>query len=203
MPLSAASASLGVALASAAGSVDAAGIAAWSSIGSCICSTLPGCVTSFDPTANDPMLVAAGVIVPDTGGFVTSSAQAALFGAALAVAAGSIDSTGIEKWLAIGNAIVDWMGTHGRYGGGMLAYAGPAPPTNGSVTGTGTVSFDDEAMGGALAEAADSTDDAGIEKWTAIGSAIIAAIKDNGAIAPGSMQNPAAGGAVAGSGTFS
>lgn len=150
------------------------------------------------------MTVAAGVVLPDSGGFVTNSVQSAAFGAALAVSAGSVDAPGIAKWLAIGNAIVDWMGSKGCYGSsGLVGYAGPAPPTNGSVTGTGAVAFTDENIGPTLAEAAGSTDDAGIEKWGDIGAAILDAIKMNGAIAPGTMQNPAVGGPVVGTGTFS
>lgn len=204
MPLSAASLTLGADLAQAAGSTDPVGIAAWLAIGATICGSLPGCITNFDPTKGDVMLVAAGVIAPDTGGFTTNAVSAAAFGLSLAGSAGSVDPVGIQKWVAIGTAIVDWMGDYGCYGpSGLIAYAGPAPPPNGAVTGSGKVSFTDENIGPSLAAAAGSEDEAGIAKWTAIGAAIIDAIKTNGAIAPASMQNPAAGGAVFGTGTFS
>lgn len=204
MPLSAASGTLGIELAAAAGSVDAVGVAAWTAIGATICGSLPGCITNFDPTKNTVMLVAAGVVLPESGGFTTNAATAAAFGLSLAGSAGSVDAAGITKWVAIGNAIVDWMGTYGCYGAtGLLGYAGPAPPANGAVTGTGKVAFTDETIGPALATAAGSEDEAGVAKWAAIGAVIIAAIKTNGAIAPASMQNPAVGGAVVGTGTFS
>lgn len=204
MPLAAASATLGVQLAEAAGSVDAAGILAWTAIGATICGSLPGCITNFDPTKNTAMLVAAGVVLPNSGGFTTNDVSAAAFGLSLAGSAGSVDAVGVEKWVAIGTAIVDWMGTYGCYGEtGLLGYAGPAPPPNGAVTGSGSVGFTDENIGPSLASAAGSEDEAGIAKWTDIGAVIIDAIKTNGAIAPAAMQNPAAGGPVVGTGTFS
>ena len=204
MPLAAVSGTLGAQLAVAAGSVDAAGIAAWTAIGATICGSLPGCITNFNPTKNTAMLVAVGVVLPNSGGFTTNAASAAAFGRSLAGSSGSADAVGIAKWGAIGTAIVDWMGTYGCYGTtGLIGYAGPAPPPSNAVTGIGSVAFTNENIGSALAAAAGSEDEAGIAKWRAIGAVIIAAIKTNGAIAPASMQNPAAGGAVFGTGTFS
>lgn len=204
MPLASASASIGPQLAAAAGSVDPVGVLAWASIGAAICSSLPGCITNFDPTKGTVMLVAAGVVLPSSGGFSTNPASAAAFGIVLAASAGSVDGVGISKWVAIGNAIVDWMGSKGCYGSsGLVGYTGPAPPANGPVTGSGQVGFTDENIGPSLAEAAGSTDAAGIAKWTAIGAVIINAIKTNGAIAPATMQNPAVGGPVVGTGLFS
>jgi hypothetical protein len=204
MPLAAASATLGPALAVAAGSTDPVGIAAWTLIGATICGTLPGCITSFDPTKNTVMLVTAGVVLPNSGGFVTNPVSAAAFGLSLAASSGSADAVGVAKWVNIGTAIVDWMGAYGSYGvAGLVGFPGPAPPTNGAVTGLGSVAFTNEDIGPSLAAAAGSTDEAGILKWTAIGGVILTAIKTNGAIAPGSMQNPAVGGPVVGAGSFS
>lgn len=203
MPLAAAAATIGPQLAAAAGSTDPIGIGAWASIGAVICGTLPTCFTSFDATKGTPMLAVAAVIAPDTGGFVKSSHLA--LGAALAAASLSLDAAGIEKWLNIAEALVSWIDVHGHYSGtGLVAYTGPAPPPNGAVTGSGGVSFDDENVGPSLAEAAGSTDEAGIAKWTAIGAVIIATIKSNGMLTPQpSMQNPAVGGPVVGTATFS
>lgn len=204
MPLAAASGTLGLELAAAAGSVDLVGIVAWTAIGATICGTLPGCITNFDPTKNTVMLVAAGVVLPNSGGFTTNAVSAAAFGLSLAASAGSVDAAGIAKWVAIGTAIVDWVGTYGCYGEtGLLGYAGPAPPPTGAVTGSGSVAFTNENIGPTLASAAGSEDEAGIEKWTDIGAAIIDVIKTNGAITPAAMLNPAAGGPVTGTGTFS
>lgn len=204
MALAAASATLGVTLASVAGSVDPVGIVAWTTIGTTICASLPGCVTNFDPTKNTVMLVAAGVVLPNSGGFTTNDVAGTAFGIALAASAGSVDATGIAKWTAIGRAIVDWVGSYGTYGtSGLVGYAGPAPPASNLVTGTGSVAFSDENIGPTLAEAAGSEDETGIAKWSAIGAAILSAIKTNGAIAPATMSNPAAGGPVTGTGLFS
>lgn len=205
MPLAAGAATLGVALAAAAGSPDPVGIACWTSIGAAVCSGLPACFSAFDPTAGEtPMVVAAGVVAPSTGGFTKVPAGHLALGAALAAASLSVDPVGLAKWLAVAKALVDWCGSYMCYGpSGLAGYAGPAPPPAGPLTGTGKVTFLNDAVGPKLAEAAGSTDAAGIAKWTAIGAAIIASIKANGAIAPAALQNPAAGGPVTGTGTFS
>lgn len=150
------------------------------------------------------MAVALGVIAPDSGALQTTSHLA--LGAALAAASGSVDEEGIKAWLRIAKCIVDWMGAHAAYSGvGLVAYAGPAPPPTGAVTGIGKVSFSNENIGPPLAVAAgiQPSDDAGRQRWAAIGAAILGAVKDHAEIAPGTLTNPAAGGAVAGAGTFS
>lgn len=205
MPLAAATASLGAALAAAAGSPDAVGIAAWTSIGAAICGGLPACFSNFDPTGGEtPMVVAAGVVAPNTGGFTTVPGGHLPLGAALAAASLSLDAAGIAKWLAVAEALVSWCGSYMCYGpSGLVAYAGPAPPPAGPMTGTGRVAFTNRLVGPSLAEAAGSTDEVGIAKWTAIGAAIIQTIETSGQIAPAALQNPAVGGPVTGTGTFS
>lgn len=203
MPLAALSGTLGTSLASAAGSSDAAGLLAWTAIGATFCASLPAHVSSFNPAGGTPC-VAAGVAVSAGGAFVTISG--APFGALLAASAGSLDAAGIAKWTAIGSAIVSWVGSYAQYPGtGLVGFVGVPPPATGPVTGVGNVSFANEAIGSTLAIAAgiETSDAVGVAKWTAIGAVLIGAIKSAGAIAAGSMQNPAVGGPLAGAGSFS
>lgn len=199
MPLAAASATLGVQMAAAAGSVDPPGIVAWTAIGSVIATTLPTYCSAFNPLKGTPMVSTAGVVLPGSGGLV--SLDGTPLGILLAAASGSVDAAGITKWTNIARALVDWMGMNAVYGrAGLVGYTGVG---SGPVTGSGQVQFLDENIGPTLAEAAGSTDATGIAKWMAIGTAFITAVKTNGQIAPTSLQNPGPSGPVTGVGTFS
>lgn len=199
MPLAAASATLGVQMAAAAGSVDPPGIVAWTAIGTVIASSLPAYCSAFNPLKGTPMVSTAGVVLPGSGGLV--SLDGTPLGLLLAAASGSVDAAGITKWTNIARALVDWMGANAVYGpAGLVGYTGVG---SGPVTGSGQVQFLDENIGPPLAEAAGSTDATGIAKWMAIGAAFIAAVKTNGQIAPTSLQNPGPSGPVTGAGTFS
>ncbi len=199
MSLSAGAATLGPALAASAGSTDPPGIAAWMAIGASLCAQLPLFCSVFDPTKGTPMLSAAGLINPGSGGFV--SIPGGPMGVVLAASAGSVDAAGIAKWSAIAAALVSWIGTYGCYGpAGLIGFVGPNP---GPVTGIGLVQFTNEAIGPDLAAAAGVTDATGIATWAAIGATILTTIKAFGQIAPGAMVNPGTGGPVTGLGVFS
>ena len=199
MPLAAASATLGVQMAAAAGSVDPPGIVAWTAIGGVIATTLPAYCSAFNPLKGTPMVSTAGVVLPGSGGLV--SIDGTPMGLLLAAASGSVDAAGITKWTNIARALVDWMGANAVYGpAGLVGYTGLG---SGPVTGSGQLQFIDENIGPTLAEAAGSTDATGIAKWIAIGAAFIAAVKTSGQIAPTSLQNPGPSGPVTGAGTFS
>jgi hypothetical protein len=199
VPLAAAAATLGVDLVQAAGSADPPGIAAWAAIGATICATLPGLCSVFDPTMGTPMASAAGAINPGSGGLV--ALPGAPLGVALAAAAMSADAAGIQKWTAIGTALVAWMGENAVYGpAGLVGFTGLG---TGPVSGVGKVQFLDMNIGPTLAAAAGSTDAEGIARWGAIGGAVLAAVMAYGQIAPTSLQNLAPAGPVTGVGTFS
>jgi hypothetical protein len=205
MALAAAAATLGIGCAAAAGSIDPVGIVAWTAIGAVFCAQLPLFCGVFDPTGGStPMLSAAGVINPGSGGFVVL--PAAPMGLLLAAAAGSVDAVGIQKWSNIATTVVNWLGSYGSYGpAGLIGYAVvPPAPQPGPVTGVGLVQFTNELIGPDLATAAGilPTDTVGVAKWTAIGAVIITAIKAFGQIAPVSMVNTAPVGPVAGAGVF-
>jgi hypothetical protein len=200
--MAAAAATIGIGCAAAAGSIDPVGIVAWTAIGAVLCVQLPIFCGIFDPTGGTtPMISAAGVIPPGSGGFTV--VPGAPMGLLLAAAAGSLDAAGLTKWSNIATTIVGWVGTHGSCAGGLIGYAVvPPAPQPGPVTGVGLVQFDNELIGPDLAAAAGSTDAVGIAKWTAIGAVILTAIKAFGQIAPASMVNPAPVGPVAGVGVF-
>lgn len=199
MPLAAASATLGTQMAVAAGSVDPPGIVAWTAIGAVIASSLPAYCSVFNPLKGTPMVSTAGVVLPGSGGLI--SLDGSPMGLLLAAASGSADAAGITKWTNIARVFVDWMGANAVYGpAGLVGYTGVG---SGPVTGSGQVQFVDELIGPTLAEAAGSTDEVGIAKWTAIGAAFIAAVKTSGQIAPTALQNPSPSGPVTGTGTFS
>lgn len=198
MPLAAASATLGVQLAAAAGSTDPPGIAGWAAIGAVIASTLPAFCSVFNPLLGTPMASAAGVINPGSGHLV--ALPGAPLGLLLAAASLSVDAAGIAKWINVADALVSWMGTNAVYGpAGLIGFTGVG---SGAVTGTGQVQFLNENIGPSLAAAAGSTDEVGIAKWTAIGAVIITTVKTFGQIVPASLVNPGPAGAVTGAGTF-
>lgn len=199
MPLAAASATLGVQLAAAAGSVDPPGIAGWAAIGVVIATSLPSFCSSFNPLLGTPMVSAGGGIINPGSGKLVAIPGAPL-GLLLAAASLSVDAAGIAKWTNVATTLVSWMGANAVYGpAGLVGFTGGG---SGSVTGNGKVQFVDENIGPSLAAAAGATDEVGIAKWTAIGAVIIAAVKTNGQIAPASLVNPGPSGPVTGAGTF-
>jgi hypothetical protein len=128
-----AGASLGLLLAAAAGSVDVAGIAAWSSVGLALGAWM-NTNAQIDPST---LVAVVGGPNPNPVGGVGGVAFASqTLGPTLALAAGSVDPPGAVKWLAIGNAILSHMETFASVAPGSMV----SPPTGGPVTGTGILS---------------------------------------------------------------
>lgn len=118
---------LGVTLAAAAGSLDAVGLAKWNAI------ALAACATASTWLALPTAFVAnpAGGPVTGTGTIVATGG----LGAALVVAAGSLDAVGIASWTAIGSAI-ELTATSAAL---VLPIAFVSPPGGGAVTGVGSL----------------------------------------------------------------
>jgi len=195
MPLSGTGSALGSTLATSAGSVDAPGQAAWTAMGTTLaswivanCSVLPG------------TMVAAGAACTGIG--LLTFAGAASLGSAIASAAGSVDAVGQAKWTDIATALVGHLGSFGQ--ANPVAFVVSNPTTGGPVTGVGTVTFANTAVGSSLASAAGSIDAAGIAAWTAIGTALLAHVAANAQLlaTPIGFIAPPGGGPLTGSGTI-
>ena len=85
MPLAGTGSALGTALATAAGTKDEPGVAAWQAIGESLCSQLPS-LGSFDP-AKGSILKSVATVVEGTGKLVMASGAA--MGPGLASASGA------------------------------------------------------------------------------------------------------------------
>lgn len=125
--LTVAGAGLPAQLALAAGTIDAVGVARWAAIASAVVT----CASSWTvlPTA---------MVAPPAGGPVTGAGTVKTLGqlgAALAVAAGSIDAVGVAKWVAIGAAIEATVEATAV----ALPTALVAPPGGGPITGVGSI----------------------------------------------------------------
>lgn len=182
---------------SAVGSTDAIGIAAWTAITGVIATWLLTGVPT--PTAGDP-LFAVGVVVSGSGAINYADGGSTL-GVLLAAAAGSIDPVGVAAWTRIGLALGAWMNANAQIDPSNLVAVVGGPNPN-PLTGAGTVKFRSTALGDDLAAAASAADEAGQEKWRAIGDAIIEHMKSFGVVNVGAMVSPPAGGAVTGAGVL-
>lgn len=194
MTLAGSDAVLGSALASAAASVDAAGIASWNALATVLVPWVVANVT-VQPTGGTP-LVATGAAIAGTGALLVGGSSSAL-GSSLAAAAGSVDAAGVTAWQALAAAVCTWLATGTVVPAGLIGYvgAGAAP-----VTGAGALAF---ASPPALAGAVGATDAAGITAWTAIGSALQAHLTSSAVVSPlPAMANPGAGGPVTGLGSI-
>lgn len=189
---------LGKALADAAASKDAAGVAAWNAVGNVLASWIPTAAI-FNPLLRTPLL-ATGPVVTGTGGF-TFTMPSSTLGALLASSAGSSDPVGQSRWMAIASAIVSWFQAQGGVDPSMLvAFVGAAP---GAVTGLATLAFSSVEIGPSLASAAGSTDPVGIAAWGDIGHALLKHVTDNAQVLPGTLVNPGTGGPVTGASAIS
>ena len=180
----------------AAGSTDPLGIAGWTAISGVIATWLKTGVPT--PTLGTP-LVAAGAVVSGEGKIVYGDGGASL-GPLLAAASASVDAAGIAAWAAVGLALGGWMNGNAIINPStLIAVPGvnPAP-----LSGFGKVAFKGTGLGQALASAAGSTDDPGIERWAAIGDAVTAHMTENAVMNVGAMQAPGPGGPVTGLGTL-
>lgn len=178
---------------------DVLGAVGWTAIGGVIATWLLTGVPT--PTAGTP-LVAVGAVVEGEGQIVYADAGASL-GVLLAAAAGSADPAGLAAWAAVGLALGDWMNSNAVIDPSTLVAVPGVNPA--ALTGSGGVAFkaeDTSELGQALADAAGSTDDPGIERWTAIGDAIIEHMTSAAVVNVGSMQSPGPGGPVTGAGTL-
>lgn len=200
MSLSATAATLGVSLASAAGSVDPTGIARWAAIAQKLAEWLPANITI--PSAT---LAGAGGTISGTASLVIASSD---LGDELAEAAfsGLADAAGLAAWQAIGSAIIAHITSYAlANGAGMTYVAGTSPPPFVPVAGTGTISFSNSGLGQSLATAAGSVDAAGRAAWVNIGTAILSWMTTNAIFSPTtsgapSLVVPPPGGAVVGTG---
>lgn len=185
MALSAAT--LGPALASAAGSTDAPGLAAWNAIAAAIITWVTAAIVS---AVGGTPLVAAGPVISGTGAIVPTGAPA------LAAAAGSTDAIGVASWVTIASTLATWLATGGINPSTLVAYTGVG---SGPVTGTAVLAFTSAPP---LATAAGSTDSVGIAAWAAIATAIRSHLQTASMVLP-VMTNAGIGGPVAGTGTIS
>lgn len=189
-------AALSPALVEAAGSTDVPGIAGWTAIGAVIATWLLTGVPT--PTLGTP-LVAVGPVVEGEGQIVYADGGASL-ALPLAAASGSADPAGLAAWAAVGLALGAWMNSNAVIDPSTLVAVpgvNPAP-----LSGVGAVAFAGSDLGEKLAEAAGSTDDAGVERWTAVGDAIIDHMSSAAVVNVGTMQSPGPGGPVTGVGTL-
>lgn len=118
---------LGTTLAAAAGSLDAVGLAKWNAIALAACGTASTWLALPTTFVANP----AGGPVTGTGTIQTNGG----LGAALVLAAGSLDAKGMASWAAIGSAI-ELTATSAAL---VMPVAFVSPPGGGAVTGVGSI----------------------------------------------------------------
>lgn len=190
---------LGAAFVAGVQPTDPLGIAAWLAIGGSWASWTMANVSAL-ATAGDVPLIAVGAAIEGDGGYVAGPSP--VLGLLLAASAGTIDPTGIAKWLIVASHYTEVFGTTATIDGGtLIAYTGPSPPGPpvGPVSGTGKVLLPEDWN---FSSALEVKDEPGIQKWEAVASALKTHITSLGLITP-TMQNPAVGGPVTGTGTLS
>lgn len=150
-----------------------------------------------DPTKNVP-LIAVGTSIVGEGGFTCGSTNTLT--TAIASAIGMTDPVGISKMSLVTQHIADTLSNYGHINASsLIAYAGPAPPPTGPVSGTGGVTLSQPFT---FYTALSITDAPGIQYWTAFGDALQDHLESFAVIAP-TMTNPASGGVVSGTGALS
>lgn len=183
---------LGALLVSKVGPTDALGIAGYIAMGVPFVSWTAANVT-VSPTLGIP-LIAAGPKIVGTGGLIVGDSSPLI--QALASAIGIQDAAGIEH---MGKAVKHYAAVlkeHGQVNtDALVAFAGPAPPPSGPVSGTGGIKV---AKDFDFATALNVQDAPGKALWKAFGEALKEHLESAATIAP-TMTN-LIGGPVTGSG---
>ena len=105
---------------------------------------------------------------------MTLAATSTALGVSLAASAGSVDPTGVLRWAAIASALGTW------FPASVSFVATSFTGTAGAISGTTAFVFSASDLGAELAEAAQSTDAAGLAAWGRVGNAIISHCQNYG-----------------------
>jgi hypothetical protein len=132
-------------------------------------------------------LVAAGPKVVGTGALVVADPTPLI--QILCAAIGILDDPGVAKVGTIVTHYAEVMRTGQVNTALLVAYAGPAPPPSGPVSGTGAILIPGEFD---FKTALEVTDAPGMAKWDAFGAALKSHIEANSMISP-TMVNAIAG----------
>lgn len=168
----------------------------WTAVAGVLASWLPANTVVLPGT-----MVASGATVSGFGK-LQINAPASSLGPLLAAAAGSppSDAAAVQKWTAIGQAIIDHLTTYGQ--ANPVAFVSPASPVNPNpITGTGLLTITNPGLGLAMANAVGTLDAPGIAAWTTIGGLLLAHLSAFTQILPIAFVAPPGSGPLVGSGT--
>jgi len=148
-----------------------------------------------------PTMIAAGSGVSGFGNidFTGGAGAGDSFGAAMAASIPAVDTPGIAKWKAIGNALVDHMKSKGFINPTTFV----ANPLGGAVTGTGLIAFTSMTFSPTIGSVVFPIfDTAGYASMASIGSTILTHIAANALVNSLGFTSPSGGGPLVGVSTI-